>query len=268
MQSSQIDTLLQGSTIEGRSSLQLKWGGLIIERRTAAQQNDCREDVIEHHHMLLWCKHPTTAERAYKPGKFTRLIKQPGTVSLGPAGVLPAVRSISRYDVVAAIIHPAAIERITAESDLAGSFVLHEHLGTEDAALATLLWLAAKEVEDEGVSGRLYADSLCQTIISRFMAVSRREQRPCNCNHPLPKHALRRVLERIETDFDQDLSLADLAAESGYSRAHFLRMFRAATGKTPHRQLQEVRLNHARQLILEGTRSFTQIAFAAGFSRS
>jgi AraC family transcriptional regulator len=74
------------------------------------------------------------------------------------------------------------------------------------------------------------------------------------------------VLNRMNAEFDQDLSLGELAAASGFSRAHFLRMFRAATGKTPHRYLQDVRLDHARRQLQSNAESIAEIAVACGFS--
>jgi AraC family transcriptional regulator len=62
------------------------------------------------------------------------------------------------------------------------------------------------------------------------------------------------------------LSLASLANESGYSRAHFLRMFRAATGLTPHQYVLERRLSAAQQLLRQSTMLLADIALKCGFS--
>jgi len=70
-------------------------------------------------------------------------------------------------------------------------------------------------------------------------------------NPGLPGHILRRVLERMNSEFCKDLSLATLAAESGYCRAHFLRIFRAATTQTPHQYLLSLRLQNAVRLMKE-----------------
>jgi AraC family transcriptional regulator len=61
-------------------------------------------------------------------------------------------------------------------------------------------------------------------------------------------------------------ALATLAAESGYSRAHFLRTFRAATGQTPHRYLLELRLQRARALVASRSMPLIAIAELCGFS--
>jgi AraC family transcriptional regulator len=63
-----------------------------------------------------------------------------------------------------------------------------------------------------------------------------------------------------------DLDLQTLAAETGYSRSHFLRMFETATGLTPHRYLLQLRLERAQELIRKGSTSLIDIAALCGFS--
>jgi AraC family transcriptional regulator len=83
---------------------------------------------------------------------------------------------------------------------------------------------------------------------------------------PLPPRILRRIRDRIEAELDTELSLASLAKESGYSRAHFLRMFRAATGLTPHQYVLERRLSTAQQLLQQSKMLLADIALRCGFS--
>jgi NADPH-dependent FMN reductase/Bacterial regulatory helix-turn-helix proteins, AraC family len=59
---------------------------------------------------------------------------------------------------------------------------------------------------------------------------------------PLPQAILQRVKRYIEEHLQDNLSLEELARETRYSRGHLLRMFRAATGKTPHQYLTERRI--------------------------
>jgi AraC family transcriptional regulator len=66
-----------------------------------------------------------------------------------------------------------------------------------------------------------------------------------------PPRKLARVKELIEANLEGDLSLKILARESGYSRAHFARLFRAATGMTAHRYVLERRIPRARQLLAQ-----------------
>ena len=69
----------------------------------------------------------------------------------------------------------------------------------------------------------------------------------------------------IESRTTQPLALAELAAEVGLSPFHFLRVFRRATGTTPHRYLVGARLRRAASLLADTSRPVTDIAYDAGF---
>ena len=84
---------------------------------------------------------------------------------------------------------------------------------------------------------------------------------------PLPYAILRRVKKYMEEHLQDKLSLDELAHEADYSRAHFLRMFRAVTGKTPHQYLTERRIERAKSMLLEAKKiSLIDVAAQCGFS--
>jgi len=82
----------------------------------------------------------------------------------------------------------------------------------------------------------------------------------------LPLLRLRRVLERMEADLSATLDVQTLALESGYSRNHFLRMFRAAVGSTPHQYLLRLRVKRAEVLMEDKSMRLIDVALACGFS--
>jgi AraC family transcriptional regulator len=65
---------------------------------------------------------------------------------------------------------------------------------------------------------------------------------------------------------DAELSLESLAQESGYSRVHFVRMFKAATGRSPHNYLLNMRVERVRELLANPALSLIDIALECGFS--
>jgi AraC family transcriptional regulator len=125
-----------------------------------------------------------------------------------------------------------------------------------------------EEIQAGAPSGKLYADSLALALGMRFVLAAEASQ--CDELHSpvsaLPPLSLKRVLERMKCEFREDLSLATLAAESGYSRAHFLRMFRAATGRTPHQYLLDLRLEEAQRRMRLSSTPLIDIAATCGFS--
>lgn len=261
---SPIDRLLRGSSLASASA-RLLGEGLILERRTAPVRERA-EEVLDHHYMLLWEGEPTFAERAYRPGRFTRVAKLPGTVSIGAAGLLPAVVPITPYHVVACAIDPAVADRFAQENDLPERRDFVEQLGVKDATLTQLVGIAAGEAAEGNPNGRLFSEHLGYALISRFVTLARTDAPTLPRAHALPKPPLRRVLDLIEADFERNLSVAELAGVAGYSPSHFLRMFRVATGMTPHRYLMEVRLKRAVALIDRTSDTLVDIAVATGFA--
>ena len=71
----------------------------------------------------------------------------------------------------------------------------------------------------------------------------------------------------LESNFQQEIYLDDLAKRSGMSRATFLRHFHAALGVTPMIYLRNLRLRHAAELLLRTDLNLKEIADQSGFAR-
>lgn len=82
---------------------------------------------------------------------------------------------------------------------------------------------------------------------------------------PLRGVVLRRIEEYIEANLAADMSLQGLADLARLSVDHFVRAFRAATGATPHRFVQERRLSRASAMLESDGASIAEIAHACGF---
>lgn len=78
------------------------------------------------------------------------------------------------------------------------------------------------------------------------------------------RHMLR-ARDAIDRDFAEPLDIATLAEVAHVSPAHFIRVFRATFGETPHRYLQRRRVERAMFLLRETDRSVTEICFEVGF---
>lgn len=77
---------------------------------------------------------------------------------------------------------------------------------------------------------------------------------------------IQKVIDRINADLSEALTLEALAAEAGFSPFHFHRIFSAQTGETPGNYLQRLRLERAANLLLKSSQPVTAITFACGFS--
>lgn len=78
--------------------------------------------------------------------------------------------------------------------------------------------------------------------------------------------AARRARDRIDRDFGEEIPIAALAAWAGYSREHFIRMFRVAYGETPGRYRTRRRVERACDLLRSANLTVTEICHLVGFT--
>ncbi len=86
-----------------------------------------------------------------------------------------------------------------------------------------------------------------------------------------PEHArsepVERVIRLVERDYrDTNLDVIRIATEAGYSRYHLSRLFRREMGIGPYAYLQQIRLQHALDLVANTELPLKQIAFDCGYS--
>jgi AraC family transcriptional regulator len=79
-------------------------------------------------------------------------------------------------------------------------------------------------------------------------------------------NAVERVIATMWQQYDQPLSLAEMADKAIYSRFYFARVFRATTGTSPGRYLSAVRLCKAKHLLLQTSDSVTDISYQVGYN--
>lgn len=75
-------------------------------------------------------------------------------------------------------------------------------------------------------------------------------------------HIMNLVLERPE----QEHSLETMAADAGLTPSHFCRIFKRATGISPHKYVMKARLERAQELLANSEMPIAQVADALGFN--
>jgi AraC family transcriptional regulator len=163
-------------------------------------------------------------------------------------------------------LDPVFVEGVSAEQKSPFAIKLRERTDFHDGPVGSLIRLIEGEAKSGGASGRLYLDHLTFALTLRLLNLETNKDDLPRSNNPLSHPRLKRVVERMESDLDKDIDLRTLAVESGYSTTHFLRMFRAATGYTPHRYLLQLRVARAQAMMKNKAINLTDVALACGFS--
>jgi AraC family transcriptional regulator len=76
---------------------------------------------------------------------------------------------------------------------------------------------------------------------------------------------IRRSVELMHTQLDQELTLKALAAASYLSPFHFARLFKKLTGSTPHNYLAGIRATRAQLLLADTELSVTEVGAQVGY---
>lgn len=144
---------------------------------------------------------------------------------------------------------------------------LQVHDVLHDSTLQSLLEVLVHEKRSNFSSGSFFLDSVA-TALAGYLVRHYSSELPAKVNSRggLAPYALRRCIEFINAHLETNLRLSDLAREAGLSASHFVRSFRASTGKTPHQFLLHRRIEHARDLMRDRRLSLTEVALASGFA--
>ncbi|MBE6596345.1 MAG: helix-turn-helix transcriptional regulator [Ruminococcaceae bacterium] len=80
------------------------------------------------------------------------------------------------------------------------------------------------------------------------------------------RETIERILEYIEKNLTSELTLERLAREARFSTIYFHKLFKASTGRTLHKYIEEQRIKKSINLLLSTDMTLTQIAYECGFS--
>ena len=248
------------------SSDSYSWDGLLLEHHRIPE-GERVETVTDRHVLWLWTT-SYSGEYAGNGGRFVRCSKGRGAITVTPIGVIPTLHTYTRSEVIFCALDSHFVRSILPELDRQPRAEPIIRPKFQDLAIRRLMTLLSEEVRVGGPSGKLYSDSLAHALAVRYLLLGERptHKKADSAVSALPPYALKRVLEKIEHSFQSEVRLASLAEEAGYSRGHFLKMFRTSMGMTPHRYLLKRRIDHALSLLKRRELRIIDVAAECGFS--
>jgi AraC family transcriptional regulator len=136
--------------------------------------------------------------------------------------------------------------------------------GDLNALLARLGAELGMEKPGRDIVMRAVVEQLIVQILRRYAVPKRSEELELS-RVGLIDRRIRRSVELMHSQLDQELSLRDLAAASYLSPFHFARLSKKLTGVTPHSYLAAIRTNKAQLLLAETELSITEIGMRVGY---
>lgn len=210
------------------------------------------------------------ANRATSPGIMAWLRKRArygntiggictGSWALARAGLLEGRRATIHWE-----NHNGFAEEFP-EVDLTRSvFVLDGNRITAAGGMAALDMILAMLAQEHGSET---ANAVADQLIYSAIRTNRDTQRlsiPARIGVRHPK--LARVIEIMESHIEDPISPSDLAKQVGMSTRQLERLFRRYLNRSPKRYYTELRLERARNLLMQTDMSVINVALASGFT--
>ena len=113
---------------------------------------------------------------------------------------------------------------------------------------------------------RLLTSSLAHEMLGHALLSQVNPRQGLRLKGGLAAHQRRRLVEFIDSQLAEPISLGQLAAMCALSEYHFARMFRESFGLPPHQYLLARRMTRARELLRTTALPLGEIALACGFA--
>ena len=190
-----------------------------------------------------------------------------GNICVVPSGLEHQAALEGNSEHLALYVDPSLIAKAAADAQLSGSFEIAERYTRGDKVINSVGMALLGELDTEGLSGRLYAESLGNVLavhLLRYYAVS--SPLPAIVTGGLSATKLRHVTDFIGDNYSRDLKLAELAQVARMSSFHFAREFKRTTGTTPHQYLIKFRVERAKSLLAQNELPLIEVGLRSGFS--
>jgi AraC family transcriptional regulator len=254
------------------SSVERNWPGLFAERRSHPA-GDLPTFVLKYSELAMLLRGPATVTRqADSIHQQTSAVR--GAIWLGQAGLREDFVTFSRD--VAEMLHIYLPERpfavLETDDDLQkySTASLRYEAGFYDPLVEQIAEVILSEMRMETSCGRLLIDSLSTSLVAHLLhSYSNLSPKPIDASttrRGLDRRRLQRVQAFIEAHLEEDVTVAALASTACLSRFHFTRAFKAATGKSPHKYISDMRLDLAKSLLVADDHSLGDIAATCRFS--
>ena len=187
-------------------------------------------------------------------------------ICINPANLWRIMRSPQQAQFIHLYLEPNFLSHIAHESvnpdrvELTPQFKLHDPLIQQ-------IGLALKSEAQSGLEGdSLYVEAAAMMLAAHLLRryATRKSFFP-NYADGLSKRKLREVLDYINDNLDQELSITELAGLVHMSYYYFIRLFKQSTGLTPHCYIIQQRLELAKQLLRSTDLSILEISYRVGF---
>ena len=217
-------------------------------------------------HVIALCMSQSPGER-WLDGKIKPERRNLGDIAIIPHGIVHRCNwnNWAQFGILA--IEPKLLQEVS--QDLIDSdrlFLIPQFMNQQDELIRGIFAALKDELESSKMASNLLIDSLKTTLAIHLLRnYCTTKPKLSSYSNGLSKLKLKQLTEYIREHLDRDLKVVELAAIAKISSYHFIRLFKNATGKTPHQYILEQRVIEAQYLLRHQSCTIAEIAAAVGF---
>jgi AraC family transcriptional regulator len=243
------------------STLKAEWDGITVEY----SQQPPGEGCISGRNVIAAVFTPQERSHWYVKGG------ESGTtaVPLGSICLYSVPQIYWQWEQPAESLHitlaPDLLAKVAADSSVSGVELDHRLIFT-DPTILHISHLFKSEVQNGGLAGRLYTESLANVLAVHLLRnYSGLSIQPTLEDAPLSQVQLRQIKDFIEEHLSEELTIVKMAAVVHMSQFHFARVFKTTVGIPPHRYVSQRRMERAKILLSVSRLSVAEVAYRVGF---
>jgi len=188
-----------------------------------------------------------------------------------PAGVPGYWRTDAASEDMSMLLEGGFIRWVARESDVDPDRIeIAPLFSAPDPQIERIGLSLLSEMENGGLGGRLYAESLATVLALHLLrnhsSLGRGSRQKVGREGGFSKRTLRQATDYINDNLSRKLTLAEIAGAAHMSPDHFARSFKTATGLTPHQYVIYRRVERAKTLLSDTDLTVAEVAAAVGFS--
>jgi AraC family transcriptional regulator len=225
--------------------------------------------VFDQHHLLLNLREEPHRVENWRDGVHRDFTYRLHEIVLTPAGVRSGWYWHARSKVIVITIDPLRLERF-ARSEL-GLILTDRQVKDVPQAVDADLCHAGTMLLDalrlRGMGSEVMYESLARVFLVKLLQGYGEERHASlEFSRGFTARHCKRVLDHVEANFSQPVTIENLASVAGMSPAHFSRLFKEVLGDSPYQFVMDYRVEQAKRMLADRERPLIDIALSCGFS--
>jgi AraC family transcriptional regulator len=228
------------------------------------------EAALDHPFIIYHITHPTEVMRKIEGARREKGLLGPRNICVTPPGAATEWEHHGNPEILQVYLRRSLYEAAVGElygCDAAAAEIV-PRFGIVDPLLEQLSIALAEALRSGAVRDGLYIDTIAQ-MMAVYLARTHSVQSRPGVLPPMPvvsHQRMRQLLEFIEANLDQPLTLDAMAAHVGISPLYLARAFKAAIGQSPHQYVLARRIERAKELLRNTEMPIIDVALSVGFS--